>query len=146
MIVPDTNLLIYSYDAQSPFHDSALRWWEGLVNGSDIVGIPWIVSVGFVRLITHPRMLESPRSYLTAVEYVRDWFLHSHIMPITPGPDHMIYFQQNLAAAGIGGNLVPDAHIAALAMERGAEVHSNNADFGRFSGLRWVNPLKSEDG
>ena len=141
MIVPDTNLLIYSYDAQSPFHDSAFRWWEGLVNGSEIVGIPWIVSVGFVRLITHPRILESPRSHLTAVEYVRDWSQHPHIIPVTPGTDHMSYFWRNLDAAGAGGNLAPDAHIAALAMENQAELHSNDSDFGRFPGLKWVNPL-----
>ncbi len=132
MIVPDTNLLIYSYDTQSPFHNSALRWWEGLVNGSEVLGMPWIVSVGFVRLITHPRMLESPMSHLTAIEYVRGWLERPHIIPIDPGPDYMTYFRQNLAIAGVGGNLAPDAHIAALAMERDAELHSTIRTLGGF--------------
>ena len=72
---------------------------------------------------------------------MREWFEVPHVVPIEPGPDHLTHLLRNLVAAGVGGNLVPDAHIAALAREYQAEVHSNDADFRRFPGLRWRNPL-----
>lgn len=76
-----------------------------------------------------------------AVDFVKSWFQYAHIIPVNPGVRHLEYLRQNLDAAGVGANLVTDAHIAAVAMEYQAEVHSNDADFGRFPGLRWVNPL-----
>ena len=141
MIVPDVNLLIYAYAIEAPLHDSARRWWEDLINGTERVGIPWVVSTGFVRLVTQTKALVWPIPPEEAVDYVREWFRFSHITPINPGVDHLTHLRRNLAAAGVGGNLVTDAHIAALAMEYQAEVHSNDADFGRFPGLRWRNPL-----
>ncbi len=141
MIVPDINLLVYAYNEGSPHHDAALRWWEVLMNGTEQVGLPWIVAVGFVRLTTNPAMLTPPMTPAQAVGYVRDWLRRDHVTPLNPGPEHLALLQQNLAAAGAGANLVPDAHIAALAMEYGAEVHSNDADFARFPGLQWHNPL-----
>ena len=141
MIVPDLNLLVYAHNDSTPFHDPALIWWEGLVNGSERVGVPWIVLAGFVRLMTHRRMLANPVTTTQAVDYIREWFRFPHVMPINPGVGHLDHFQRNLKAAGVGGNLVTDAHIAALAMEYQAEVHSNDTDFSRFPGLRWRNPL-----
>ena len=141
MIIPDLNLLVYSYDDGAPFHNPARRWWEGLVNGTERVGIPWVVVVGFVRLLTHGSLREVPASPAQAVDYVREWFRFPHVLPINPGPSHLDYLSRNLNAAGVGGNLVTDAHIAALAMEYQAEVHSNDTDFSRFPGLRWRNPL-----
>ena len=141
MIVPDLNLLVYAHNDSTPFHDHALIWWEGLVNGSERVGVPWIVLAGFVRLMTHRRMLANPVTTTEAVNYIREWFRFPHVMPINPGVGHLDHFQRNLKAAGVGGNLVTDAHIAALAMEYQAEVHSNDTDFSRFPGLRWRNPL-----
>ncbi len=141
MIVPDINLLIYAYNDGSPFHDPAKGWWEGLVNGNERVGIPWVVSTGFVRLMTHPRVLDRPSAPSEAVEYVTQWFRFPHIGPINPSSEHIVHFRRNLVAAGVGGNLVADAHIAAIAMEYQAEVHSNDTDFSRFPGLLWRNPL-----
>ena len=72
---------------------------------------------------------------------VRDWFRYAHVTPLNPGAEHLTLVQRHLEAAGVGANLVTDAHIAALAMEYQAEVHSNDSDFRRFPGLRWRNPL-----
>ena len=141
MIVPDINLLVYAHNDGAPYHDSARRWWEDLVNGSERVGVPWVVSTGFVRLMTHPRPLVHPATPARAVEYVREWFGFPHIAPINPGADHLTHLRRNLVAAGVGANLTTDAHVAALAMEYQAEVHSNDTDFSRFPGLRWRNPL-----
>ena len=141
MIVPDLNLLVYAHDAAAPYHDAARRWWEDLVNGVERIGVPWTVSTGFVRLMTHPRVLNRPATPERAVDYVREWFRFPQVVPINPGADHLTHLRRNLAAAGVGANLVTDAHIAAVAMEYQAEVHSNDTDFGRFPGLRWRNPL-----
>ena len=76
-----------------------------------------------------------------AVGYVREWFRHPHVLILNPGPMHLDYVERSLFAAGVGGNLVSDSHIAAIAMEHQAEVHSNDGDFARFPGLLWRNPL-----
>ena len=91
--------------------------------------------------MTHPRALTSPISATDAIDQVSEWFRYAHVTPINPGADHLTHLQRNLDAAGVGANLVTDAHIAALAIEYQAEVHSSDADFGRFPGLRWRNPL-----
>ena len=141
MIVPDANLLIYAYHEEDPSHLAALRWWDRLIAGSESVGIPWVVSTAFVRVITNPSVLTQPLTPEQAVDFVRAWFEFPHITPLNPGTDHLAHLLRNLAAVGVGGNLVTDAHIAAVAMEYQAEVHSADADFGRFPGMRWRNPL-----
>ncbi len=141
MIVPDLNLLVYAHSEGAPFHRPARQWWEGLVNGTERIGIPWVVVAGFVRLLTHPSMLQFPATPMQAVNYVEQWFQFSHVTPLNPGREHLAIFRRALDAAGVGGNLVTDSHIAALAMEYQAEVHSNDTDFSRFPGLRWRNPL-----
>ena len=142
MIIPDTNLLVYAYTNEVPQHTAARLWWENLVAGNESVGIPWVVSTGFVRLMTNPRVLTSPLSTSDALGHVREWFQHEHIMPVNPEDDHLMHLHQILQVAGRGGNLVPDAHIAAIAMEHQAEVHTyNTRDFARFPGLKWRNPL-----
>lgn len=141
MIVPDINLLVYAYNDGSPWYAAARGWWEGLINGSQRIGVPWVVSTGFIRLMTHSRALMSPVAPAEAIGHVREWFRYPHVSAINPGADHLTHVRRNLDAAGVGANLVTDAHIAALAIEYQAEVHSNDADFGRFPGLRWRNPL-----
>ena len=141
MIVPDLNLLLYAYSKNAQQHHAARRWWEGLINGSERVGVPWIVATGFVRLTTHPRVLAAPVSPAQAIGRLRRFFRYAHVAPLNPGPEHLTHMQRCLDAAGTGGNLVTDAHIAALAIEYQAEVHSNDSDFSRFPGVRWRNPL-----
>ena len=141
MIVPDINLLVYAYNDGTPYHTAARQWWEGLINGTERVGVPWVVSTGFVRLMTHTRVLTFPLLPAAAVDCVMEWFQYAHVTPVNPGAEHLIHLRRNLDAAGTAANLVTDAHIAALAIEYQAEVHSNDTDFSRFPGLRWRNPL-----
>ena len=141
MIVPDVNLLVFAYHEQSPNHESARQWWEGLVNGTETVGIPWAVSMGFVRLMANPRILDSPMTPSLALDHVKSWFQFAHIRPLDPEANHLTHLQNILNTSGSGANLVPDAHIAALAIEHQAVLHSYDSDFGRFPGLQWHNPL-----
>ena len=145
MIVPDLNLLVYAYNDGAPQHPDAKNWWEALLRGEEIVGLPWAVTTGFVRLMANHRFVASPLSPPDAADVMRNWFRYRHVVPLDPGEDHLRYFRQNLTVAGSGPNLVPDAHLAALAMEHNAEVHTfNDSDFARFTdlGLRWRNALR----
>ena len=142
MIVPDINLLIYAHNPDAPEHGAARLWWQDLRQGNESVGIPWAVATGFVRIISIPGLMSSSVSPADAADSVTDWFVHDHIIPINPGDGHMPLFRTNLAVPGSGTNLVSDAHIAALAMEYDAELHTNDSDFARFPGLRWHNPLR----
>ncbi len=141
MIVPDLNLLIYAYNEGAPEHAPARRWWEDLLNGTERVGVPWVVAIGFVRLLAIRGVRADPATPEQILDYVQEWFAFPHVAPLNPGVEHMTLFRRALAVAGAGGNLATDAHIAALAIEYQAEVHSNDADFARFPGLRWRNPL-----
>ena len=141
MIIPDVNLVVHAYDSGSRRHEAARRWWEASMNGTGAVGIPWIVILGFIRITTHPRILENPLEVDGACARVRTWLARPNAIVVHPGARHPDLLFQLLAAAGTGGNLTTDAHLAALAVEHQAELHSTDADMARFPGLRWVNPL-----
>ena len=146
MIVPDVNLLIYAYTERAPAHETARRWLESLFNGTEEVGLPWLVTVGFVRNMVNPRVFDSQISQDVAFDIILQWFSYSHIQPLNPGPRHLHYLGETLSATGssatmAAANRVPDAHIAALAIEHDAEVHTSDEGFERYRGLRWRNPL-----
>ncbi len=142
MIVPDVNLLLYAYSGQARFHEPARLWWESLLNGTERVGLPWSVVASFVRLMTNRSAVEVAITPSQALDFVDAWFMHSHVVTLNPSSRHLMILRRNLEAVGIGGNLVTDAHIAAVALEHHAEVHTNDRDFSRFPGLRWRNPLR----
>lgn len=141
MILPDINLLVYAYNSDAPLHGPAKRWWEQLLSNQTPVAIPWIVSRGFVRIMTHPRVLERPLEIGIALQRVRSWLEWPSVQIPQPGPRHLDIFEKLLNSVGTGGNLVTDAALAALAIEFQCELCSNDADFSRFPGLRWTNPL-----
>jgi toxin-antitoxin system PIN domain toxin len=99
------------------------------------------VSLGFLRLMTHPAVLTTPMRPEQALPVVESWYERPNVFVLEPGPRHLALLGNLLRAAGVAGSLTTDAHLAALAIEHGCELHSNDADFGRFSGLRWTNPL-----
>ena len=141
MILPDINLLVYAYNSDAREHAGARAWWESLLGSSEAVGLPWAVSCGFIRLMTHPAILVTPLDPLRAVGHVQAWLDRPNVEVLDPGPRHLEILRRLLGDLGVAGNLTTDAHIAALAMEYQCELHSNDADFARFSGLRWRNPL-----
>jgi toxin-antitoxin system PIN domain toxin len=114
---------------------------EATVNGSVPVGLPWVVASGFIRLMTHPRLLERPLTASEATRRVRDWLAVPSVTVIQPGRRFADLFLGFLDTLGTAGNLTTDAQLAALAVEHQAELNSNDADFSRFPGLRWRNPL-----
>jgi toxin-antitoxin system PIN domain toxin len=141
MILPDINLLIHAYNTDSPAHGAARDWWEGLLNGTEPVGLAWAGMLGFIRLVTHRQVFAIPMPVSTACGHVRAWLAQPYVSILDPGPRHAEIVFGLLESLGTGGNLTTDAHLAALAIEHQTELHSTDADFARFSGLRWKNPL-----
>lgn len=142
MILPDINLLIYAHNEAAPLHKLANRWWSSCLTGTVPIALPWIVTAGFIRLTTHPRVLVDPLKATEAVAYVEGWLNRPQVIVLDPGKRFQSYFFNYLKALGTGGNLTTDAYLAALAVEHQAELQSNDTDFHRFSGLRWTNPLQ----
>jgi len=141
VIVPDVNLLIHAYSRESPVHEAARLWWEGLLNGSQPVGLPWVSMLGYIRVSTHRQIFANPLPVVTACAHVGAWLAQPSVTVLDPGPRHAEILFHLLESLGTAGNLTTDAHLAALAIEHQAEVHSTDADFARFPGLRWSNPL-----
>ena len=141
MIVPDVNLLLHAHDSQSRRHEAARTWWEALMNGSGTVGLPWVAILGFIRIATHPKILDNPLDAGGACSRVRSWLARPQTALVHPGDRHADILFDLLESAGSAGNLTTDAHLAALAIEHQAELHSTDADMARFPGLRWVNPI-----
>ena len=111
------------------------------MTGREPVGIPWVVVLGFIRLVTHPAVLEAPLPPKAALARVGQWFAREHVQSLDPGPRHLVILERLFEATGVGGSLTTDTHLAALAIEHQGELHSSDADFARFPGLRWHNPL-----
>lgn len=141
MILVDANLLIYAIDSDSPDHARARPWLEQTLSGTIAVGLPWIVILAFVRLTTRPGILCRPLALADALAYVDSWLEQPCVEIVAPGEHHWRIFSGLLKATGTAGNLTSDAHIAALALERGARVCSADHDFARFPGVKHVNPL-----
>jgi hypothetical protein len=141
VIVVDANLLIYAIDSDSPHHVRARPWLERTLSGTVPVGLPWIVILAFVRLTTRPGILYRPLPLANAIAYVDSWLEQPSVEIVAPGEHHWQIFSRLLEATGTAGNLTSDAHIAALALERGARICSADHDFARFPGVKHINPL-----
>ena len=141
MIIPDINLLVYAYNQAVREHPIAKTWWETLLNDSIPVGIPWVVSIGFIRIATHPRVLQTPVSADRASQIVQSWLDCSNVIIPEPGDKFSKIFLNQFNSLGTAGNLTTDAYLAALAIESQSTLASNDTDFARFEGLKWENPL-----
>jgi toxin-antitoxin system PIN domain toxin len=142
VIIPDVNLLIYAHDLRSQFHARAKTWWEDLLNGERSVGLTWAVIRGFMRITTQRAFSDQPLSVEQAQRYVADWLACSAATMLAEGPGHWTLFSRVLKESGVSGALISDAVLATFAIEYRADLHSNDLDFARFSGFRWVNPLQ----
>lgn len=136
----DLNVLIYAADTASKHHDSARAWMDTAMSSSSTIGLPTAVTVGFVRLTTNPRVMLQPLKPADAISIIETWLRRSNVIVPQPTSRHYIVLRELLEATGVGGNLVSDAHLAALAIEHGAELCSYDSDFGRFPGLVAIRP------
>lgn len=141
MILVDANLLIYAHVRSFPQHDRARLWLDERLNGPAPVGLPWPSLLAFLRIVTNPRVFENPAPVAEAWRQVLAWLEAERTWIPQATEGHAETLSALLAAPGVQGNLVQDAHLAALAVEHGLILCSTDGDFGRFAGLRWENPL-----
>jgi toxin-antitoxin system PIN domain toxin len=141
MILPDANLLIYAYDSASPYHDRSRAWLEGVLSSDEVVLMPWASILAFVRITTNPRAFTAPFTVEEAVAIVSEWLAQPVVRTVGPTERHWELLERMLVDGQARGPLASDAHLAALAVEHGAILHTTDRDFARFDGLRFTNPL-----
>ncbi len=137
----DASVLLYAANSASPFHERVATWLEGVLNGPRRVGFAWPSVTAFLRIVTHPRALDRPLTAEQAWAYVEEWLTCDNAWIPQPTASHAAVLGGLITSAGLRGNLISDAHLAALAIEHGLQVCSADTDFARFSQVTWVNVL-----
>jgi uncharacterized protein len=137
----DLNLLLYSVNRDSVPHRQAKAWLEDVLSGDEPIAIPWVVLLGFLRISTNPHLFPDPLQVRQALEIVDGWLAQPNVQLLSPQVRHWPILRSLLNESGAAGNLTTDAHLAALAIENGAELCSTDSDFSRFPRLNWTNPL-----
>lgn len=141
MILPDVNVLVYAYRADAPGHGAYREWLEGTINGDEAYGLSDLVLSGFLRIVTHRKVFTLPSPIGHALEFATALRDRPNCVGVVPGPRHWEIFARLCQEAGAKGNLIPDAYLAALAIESGSEWITTDRDYSRFPGLRWRHPL-----
>ena len=141
MILVDANLLVYAHVSSTPEHARARVWLDERLNGPAPVGLPWPSLLGFLRLVTNPRVFKRPSRTAEAWRQVEAWLDADTAWIPQPTERHREIFGGLMARPFVQANLVPDAHLVALALEHGLLLCSRDGDFAKFKDLRWENPL-----
>jgi len=136
----DANVLLYAVNESDPKHDSARRWLDGALNDAEPVGFAWLALLAFVRLSTRVGLFPRPLSPTGALERVQAWLAQPPAVMLEPTTRHLAVLAGLIEPLGTAGNLVGDAHLAAIATEHGATVVTYDTDFARFPGVRWQMP------
>lgn len=143
MILVDANLLIYAHVSSFQQHSSARVWLDSALNENSPVGLPWHSLLAFLRIVTNPRVFQKPETMSDAWKQVEEWLDCENAWIPEATDRHREVLGPLLAGSGMQANLVPDAHLASLAIEHGLILCSTDGDFGRFRNLRWQNPLSA---
>ncbi len=141
MILVDANLLVYARVSDFDQHERARAWLDEQLNGITAVALPWASLLAFVRLVANPRIFEHPLPVSEAWTQVEEWLDRPPAWSPEPTEHHRSVLGTLVVHVGNRPNLIPDAHLAALAMQYGLTLCSTDGDFARFPGLRWENPL-----
>jgi toxin-antitoxin system PIN domain toxin len=140
VLLVDANVLLHAVNERAREHGVASTWLRNALGGSEAVGFAWTVLLAFLRLSTHPAVFPRPLTSAQAAEVVERWLDSRSAITVEPTARHLALLRGLLERAGTAGNLVGDAHLAALSLEYGATVVSFDRDFGRFDGVTLRNP------
>lgn len=140
MRLVDANVLLYAVNEDAQHHTASRAWLDAALGGGDAVGFSWIVGVAFLRLSTSAAVFPTPLAIDEAVGQLHDWTSGGTASWVEPSAGHLTHLERVLQGLGTGGNLVNDAHLAALAVEHRAAIVSYDNDFARFEGVRWTTP------
>lgn len=140
MKLVDANVLLYAVNSDADHHERSRRWLDGALSGGDTVAFAWIALLAFARLATKEGLFPRPLSIDGAMDRIQAWLGAAAAVVVEPTVDHATIVRRLLRETGVGGNLVNDAHLAALAVEHRCGIISFDNDFGRFSGVDWSMP------
>jgi len=149
MRVVDANVLLYAVNPSTVNHTASVRWLDAALDGDDTVGLAWNALLAFVRISTNPRVMPNPLGAEEAMAQAHDWIAAPSAHVLNPGARHAEILDRLLSVRGGTGNLVNDAHLAALALEHHATIVSYDRDFDLFEGVRADRPddlLRAADG
>jgi hypothetical protein len=141
VILPDVNVLVHAFRDDAPRHKEFKTWLDDVVKSDEALGVSDFVLSGFLRIATHAGIFKPPSAPEEALPFADAFRLLPNAVFLSPGPRHWDIFSRLCRTTNARGNLVPDAYLAALAIESGAELITANRDFARFPGLRWRHPL-----
>jgi len=141
MLLIDVNVLVYAHHQDSKEHGAHRAWLEGIVSSNQAFGMSDLVLSSFLRIVTHPRIFDPPSDMAIALAFVEVLRSQPNCVRVEPGERHWDIFTDLCRTTGAKGNLVPDAYLAALAIESGSEWVTTDRDFSRFPGLRWRHPF-----
>jgi toxin-antitoxin system PIN domain toxin len=141
VVLLDVNVLVYAHREDAPGHSGFRKWLEATAASPSAFGLSDGVLAGFLRIVTHPRVFDPPSPMKAALAFADELRGRPSCVLLAPGPRHWEIFTSLCRRAGVKGNLVPDAYLAALAIETGSELITTDRDFSRFPGLRWRHPL-----
>ncbi|MDQ3767740.1 MAG: PIN domain-containing protein [Actinomycetota bacterium] len=141
MILIDANILLYAYNTSSPQYEAAKSWFEGALGGTETIRFALVSLLAFVRISTNPRAFVRPLATPEAIGIVDLWLNLPQTDLARPTEQHWTLLDQLVRSGQARGAMVTDAHLAALALEYGATLHTTDRDFARFPELRFVNPL-----
>lgn len=142
MILPDVNILVYAYREELPDHESYRHWLERVIDSPSTFGMADLVLSGFLRIVTHPRVFDPPSPIDHALAFVAQIRSQPNCVSVRPGQRHWSIFENLCREVNARGNLVPDAYLAALAIESGCTWITTDRDYSRFPGLNWRHPLQ----
>lgn len=140
------NILVYAFRPEAVEHERARVWLSGAIEGDETFGLSDLVLSGFLRIVTHRRAFSPPATTDEAFDFVETLRGQPHAVIVNPGPRHWDIFSRLCRDVEARGNLVPDAYLAALAIESGSEFITTDRDFARFPGLRWRHPFAGSPG
>lgn len=140
MLIPDVNVLVNAFRSDAEHHVACHSWLQRTVSGPSQFGLASNALSGFLRVVTHPKVFVQPSPLPEAMAYC-DFLLElEHSVVLQPGARHWAIFRDLCDQADARGNLIPDAWLAALAVEHGGQWVTLDRDFARFPGLNWSVP------
>jgi len=143
MIVPDANLLIYASHPHSSSHTASRAWWEEALSSSEPIGLPAPSVYAFLRFTTNPQIHPRPATFQAATEMVDSWLALPHVRILYPGDRHWDLLKKLGVETHAVGKFITDVSIAAIALENGGTVYTNDRHFARFTELPCHYPLQA---
>ena len=141
MIIPDLNILIYAYNASAKEHAIAKKWWEQQIGSGELIGIPWVVLLGFLRILSGTKVVEEPYRTEELFSIIDSWLNYSNVQPLEQTLESYQVLKELMIELNLSGASTTDASIAALAFANKAKVATNDTDFFRYKELELLNPI-----